>query len=157
MVIRKNILTCICIWRCSLTVNVFAFDSLDVDDQILAGHTLSYEDVQEKYLDKLISQPNTFCVFVQDKVCVIKKCKSTLLYDLDIRTTKKLTLLKIAILHHTISAVYQFCWFRKGKVFSIVFYPIRLENIFGNCMLSFYSWSCNWIKLNMCSELKNLI
>lgn len=54
-----------------IILNVVAFDSLDVDDQILAGHTFNYEDVQDRYLDKLNSQSDTICVFVQDKVGVL--------------------------------------------------------------------------------------
>ena len=54
-----------------IILDVLAFNSLDVDDQILAGHTFNYKDVQDRYLDKLNSQSNTICVFVQDEVGVL--------------------------------------------------------------------------------------
>ncbi|CAB4014557.1 V-type proton ATPase subunit S1-like [Paramuricea clavata] len=49
---------------------IWSTKSVDVDDEILAGHTLNYEDVQVKYLDKLKAQSNTICLFVQDKLSI---------------------------------------------------------------------------------------
>ena len=49
-------------------ITFFIFCSVDVNDEILAGHTLKYEDFQVKYLDKLKTQSNTICLFLQDKV-----------------------------------------------------------------------------------------
>lgn len=46
------------------------FYSVDVDGEILAGHTLNFEDVQDKYIDKLKTQSKTICLFVQNKVPV---------------------------------------------------------------------------------------
>ena len=47
---------------------IFVIFSVDIGDEILAGHTLNYNDVQVKYLDKLKTHSKTFCLFVQDKV-----------------------------------------------------------------------------------------
>ena len=48
--------------------NTLSFYSVDINDEILAGHTLNYEDIQDKYIDKLRTQSKTICLFVQDKV-----------------------------------------------------------------------------------------
>ncbi|XP_028401034.1 V-type proton ATPase subunit S1-like [Dendronephthya gigantea] len=49
---------------------IWSTKSVDVDDEILEGHTLNYEDVQVKYLDKLKEQSKTICLFVQDKLSI---------------------------------------------------------------------------------------
>ena len=49
---------------------IWSTKSVDIGEQILAGHTLDYEDVQVKYLDKLKTHSKTFCLFIQDKLSI---------------------------------------------------------------------------------------
>ncbi|XP_046853300.1 V-type proton ATPase subunit S1-like [Xenia sp. Carnegie-2017] len=62
-----------CCCKASLTpvpLLIWSSKSVEVEDDIVAGRTFSYEDIQTKYLDKLKSQSKTICVFVQDKLSV---------------------------------------------------------------------------------------